>query len=1581
MSRTPRPLDAAIVGMACRFAGAGDLFAFWDDVLAGRALVPGEEGAIPDPGSIGADRSPGGALAGPIASGPDAVGGLWGASDASGPGLVLALDAARAALADAGLGEGIPEGRRVEVVIGRRAELDGRAPARRRRRGRVPGRKPAISGALHPGWSAEDEEAVRAGLVGGPPPLAAAGGADAVSGPSIGLPGRLGPVRMIDAGGASALEALARAARAVSSGRADLAIAGAVHLDPDGEGPIGANGRGPRPRTDRARPMPGEGVGVVVLRPLRDAERDGDRIYAVVKGAGLDRGVEGDRDPAPAGARGLLRAIRRAYRRSGIDPGTVGLLEGGGPGMPACGRAELRALRAAFPPPGSGMDRVLGAASAVVGPAGEASGMAGLIKASLALHHRILPASPAAGDPRPRPGRDVARSATNPSSRPWISGLPTPRRAGISASGHSGINAHVILEEHGGSDREVPGALPRWPDEAVLLAGEDRAGLADRARRLADRLRARPDLDLKDVAARLNGEAVRAGAPARLGLVARSVGDLVERLESAAGRLDDPGRGSIRDARGAYYWDRPAGASGGLAFLFPGEGSQYPGMLADLCMHFPEVRGCLDRIDRMALASGAIDPPGARLYGAGAGVDPSLWEAGTAVHVVLGSQWALYTLLTRLGLEPDAVCGHSSGEFPALVASGAIPDDDGLEARLIGLAAVFSGLERSGAIPEARLLGVGADRSRVEALLGSPAGTAVAVAADNCPHQVVIVGGPAAIREAAGRLKSAGISVEELPFSRAYHCPEFGPAMGPIRAFFESIPIGDPSIPLYSCCLAGRVSGGPDELRRLAVAQWTRPVEFRRAVEAMHVDGIRLFVDVGARGNLAGFVEDTLRGRDAFAVAANLPRRSGLSQLNHLVASLFAQGATIDPAVLYSRRRPMSVDLEGGPPTGARGVTMRPESPGPRAGLRPEDPGGSRPSRPPGRRDEWGEVGPDARLAVDADWDAPAAPAREVSVPGGREAGAGTSTRGEGVAVGLGPAPGRGVTGGAREGAAIEATAGRCVVRRILDAEGDPVAEAHTFGGRRISAIDSDMKGLPVLPFTVMAEMLAEASARLVPGGVLVGLRDVRARRWVRYEDAPTLLEIVAEADPDRPGEVRAGLFHRGRADRPGPRGDRPEMEAVVVLSGDRPGAPGASPFDLGEAEASRFTAESLYGEQWLFHGPALRGVVGVGEVSDRGIEGTLRVLPRGALRREAGAPMPLTDPIVLDAFTHLLGCWGLDRLADGDVIFPLRMGRLEFFGEDPPEGADVPCRIEVTAVDRHRVRADAEILRPDGRVWMRLRDWEDWRFDWPARYRDLFRQPDRILLGEPIGLAGLPAGTSAVWLRPPEDMGRPVWRDVLERVQLSPRERAGCLRPEGSDRRRTLRLWGRIAAKEAARRLWLAEGRGHLYPADLTIEPDESGRPVLLPGVGPGGRDMPILSISHTEGVAVALASRDPGARVGIDVERITPRSGSFEDLAFGPGERALLDRFDAERRPEWVARLWCAREAVAKATGLGMIDGPRGVEVTAIDPASGMMAARLGTGLASACPGLAGGGLDVGTTTREGYALAWFVRGGAER
>ena len=189
----------------------------------------------------------------------------------------------------------------------------------------------------------------------------------------------------------------------------------------------------------------------------------------------------------------------------------------------------------------------------------------------------------------------------------------------------------------------------------------------------------------------------------------------------------------------------------------------------------------------------------------------------------------------------------------------------------------------------------------------------------------------------------------------------------------------------------------------------------------------------------------------------------------------------------------------------------------------------------------------------------------------------------------------------------------------------------------------------------------------------------------------------------------------------------------------------------------------------------------------------------------------------------------------------------------------------------------------------MRIDGWEDWRFYWPGRYRDVFRQPDSVFVGEPLDLPATTAGVAAVWLEPPADMGKPVWRDVLEWVQLGPDERA-AYRAAGARARRTLRLWGRIAAKEAARRLWpRTRAAARSTRPTWTIEPDPTGRPGSARGSSPDGPTCPAVVDRRTPRGSPSPSPRSTPRRLGIDVEPIVGVDGLE---ATAPTASGLLGR-----------------------------------------------------------------------------------------
>ena len=1542
------PLRIAIVGMACGFSRAIDLAAYWQSVV--RGPVSGREG-----GPILGDR-PGDGDDEPLSTSA----------------------AISAALADARRKPGEIEARRARAYVVPRGGMD-RNEQTPRQREQVADQVLAILRSLHPGWDGDDSDALRRELMMSPPAL------DPV------------PIEAVS----SPASAIAQAARALAENRTDLGVA--VE----------------------------EAGAAVVLKRLDDAVRDRDRVYAILQTFDVTSDLD-ETHFAISSPRRIEGAIQAARGDARVAPTSAPKVEQSKPWTSR--RAPLpRSLS------DRGVHHDEHAQSA--GP----RGMTDLINTALALHHRVLLSTDR--DPSTN-GMGVEKSTdlrAISAARPWIHGPATPRRAGVAVPGLRGAVGHGVLEEHRPEENsDLHNCLLDWESEAVLLGAADRESWVALASALLGWLDSgrNAQVKLKDLAFTLN--AGQGSFPFRVGMVVATIDELKMRLRQVSARLDDPQCQAIREARGVYFWSEPLAGQGRLAFLYPGEGSQYPGMLADLCIHFPEVRAVLDTADRIARDRGLTRLPSEQLFGNNSADDSGLFAVETAVNVVLSSNWAIHGLLKTLGLEPDAVLGHSSGEFLSLAAANVLEIDQILETRLGELAAIFEGMEREDRIPSATLLAAAADRDRVEAILraiDSPARIVI----DNCPHQVVLSGSSCDIETISNVLNTSGILCEVLPFSRAYHSSAFAPALDALRVFFQGVPFRAPSIPIYSCATGLSMPGDVDSIRALAIEQWVSRVRFRSTIEAMYDDGIRLFVEVGARGNLSGYVADILRHRPHFAVSANIPGRSGTTQLNHLVASLYAQGVRIDPRPLYARRHPHAIDLSRDLPEPDHATPTRvhpamrlsealatrlrarfsdrptPEEratssifvaaaahdssaadvhngPSRRNGPPPMEPAAATPIRDSRQDTAVHEDDPNLRaffetmdefletqravmqayLAKRVTEDGPVADSKVIAGAGGEVLSASTnghvatsglsaanegsraSATGNGAAsldlrevlleqvslrtgyprsmldldldmegdLGIdsikrveilgevesrnaapgqvpldrltrcrtlgqviellegpplnGTAPHRQVPLPGWPGEIESFTAGREVVAiRLLDAKNDPVASQHTLGGRRISDDEPGRLGLPVVPFTVMAEMLAQAAALLAPDRVVVGLRDVQANRWLAYEESPIALELHATRDAAAPDEVVVRL-------RPRPAGENRKatgeatFRGVVLFSHQRPSPKDASLPPLTEARLCRFSADELYRDQWLFHGAGLQALTHVGNSCRDGIEGTLEVLPRRALFPASLWPTLHTDPIVLDAFTHLLGTWGIDKQAgnEGDVMFPLRLASLSIDGADPDEGTSLGCRIQIRDVGRHRVLADAEILRPDGRVWMSLTGWEDWRFHWPGRYRDVFRDPKTFLLGEVLSVRGS-TEPIVVWLEPPADMGRPIWRDVLLWTQLSPRERMALRDRADSEESRNAMLFQRIAAKEAVRRFLLAQGEPAMYPADLETTELTDGRIRVESRRPKALKELPIVSVAGTDIAAVAFLSGDASERIGLALRNAAPNQPARELFA----------------------------------------------------------------------------------------------------
>ena len=447
-----------------------------------------------------------------------------------------------------------------------------------------------------------------------------------------------------------------------------------------------------------------------------------------------------------------------------------------------------------------------------------------------------------------------------------------------------------------------PAPVAAWDSEVVVLRGESRADLRDRVLSLATAVEQQPSA-LAEIAASLVAELQPGGS--RLAIVASSTEDLAKKLRRAGDRLADPKCKQIRDTNGLYYFSQPLFPQGSLALLFPGEGAQYTNMLLDLCGVLPEVEDTFVWCDRIGAESGrpslrgVLHPPAGRE----AEAEAELRRLGPSIFGVLVADLALLKIVRNLAVHAQAMAGDSEGELAELFAAGSMGSEETAGQRLDATMDILNRQEDEAGGPDVALLAVGAGKLVVDEIAASVAGGSVIVAMDNCPHQCVAVGPTPSIAAVESVLLERGLVCERLPFRRPYHTPMFEPWMGPLRQLFVGVPFQQSHTPVYSCSTAAKFPTEPAAIRELTVNHWVTPVEFARMIETMYADGVRIFVEAGPRGNLSAFAEDVLRGKPMAAIPANLPRKSGPTQINHMVGS-WSRTMPLNLAHLHTSRTP-----------------------------------------------------------------------------------------------------------------------------------------------------------------------------------------------------------------------------------------------------------------------------------------------------------------------------------------------------------------------------------------------------------------------------------------------------------------------------------------------------------------------------------------------------------------------------------------------------------------------------------------------------------------------------------------------------
>ena len=699
-----------------------------------------------------------------------------------------------------------------------------------------------------------------------------------------------GSSMVVDSGQSSSLAAVHLACESLRSGESALAIAGGVHLNLATEtaslerefGALSPSGHTYAFDSRADGYVRSEGCGLVLLKPLRTALDDGDRIRAVIRGSAIGNAGHSTGGQTVPSVSGQADVIRRALSSAGLDSDQIHYIEAHGTGTEIGDPAEARALGEVF---AKRQHRPLsvGSVKTNIGHAGGAAGIAGLLKTILAIENAKIPPSLNYARESPAVDLDGLGLRVNTTLTPWPVG-DEPRRAGVSSFGMGGTNVHVIVEQ----DPAELDSVAAERDDAPLawvVSGRTEQALTNQATRLLAHVTGDPGLDPAEVGWSL--ATTRSVFEHRAVLLGADREALLSELASlAAGK---PGAGAVL-GRG--------GSAGKTVFVFPGQGAQWLGMGAALYARYPVFAKAFDE------AAGMLEghlrlPLRDVMWGDDAELADNTEFAQPAIFAV---EVAMAALLHYWGVVPDMVLGHSVGEITAAYVAGVISLGDA--ARIVaGRARLMAGLPAGGV-----MVAVAAGESEVVPLLTE----GVEIAAINSPNAVVISGAAAPVGAAADLFAQRGKRVHQLAVSLAAHSALIDPILDQFAQLVAEVKPGEPRIGLVST-MSGQLAGPGYGTARYWLEHVRRPVRFVDAVRTAESLGAGVFVEVGPGGGLSAAVEQSLTTQQPVAVVTMAKDQPEVDSLLAAAGRLFSSGVGVkwDAVLAGSRGRRVSLPTYG----------------------------------------------------------------------------------------------------------------------------------------------------------------------------------------------------------------------------------------------------------------------------------------------------------------------------------------------------------------------------------------------------------------------------------------------------------------------------------------------------------------------------------------------------------------------------------------------------------------------------------------------------------------------------------------------
>ncbi len=726
-----------------------------------------------------------------------------------------------------------------------------------------------------------------------------------------------GPNFVADAACASAMAAISAALEGLNAYDYDAVLTGGIDTNMSPSTfvkfcKIGAlSGTGSRPYAEGADGfVMGEGAATFLMKRLADAERDGDKIYAVVRGMGGSSDGKGKSITAPNPA-GQKICVWRAWQNAGVTPSPGDLIEGHGTSTAVGDVAEIQSLIEAFKDLGLPRDSIaLGSVKSNIGHLKGAAGAAGILKATLALHHKELP--PSLNFNRPNPNIDFASSPfyVNTQLKPWEAAPGGVRRAAVSAFGFGGTNFHIVLEEYVPGrirdERKVSASVPEahWSGSqaanlkaplrgALVLGSESESGIIARLQSLLKEAEAGKS---PDCAPPFESDL---RAPMRLAIDYGNAEELSDKIGKALKAFEEnqPARWKALRPKGIFLGKGPAPK---VAFLFTGQGSQYVNMLKTLRETEPIVGKVFEEADQtMTPLLGKSLTSCIYLDEADetalAAAENGLKQTAITQPAVLAAETALSRLLNSYGISADMVMGHSLGEYGALVAAGAISFEEALRA----VSARGNEMTRCAFDDNGMMAAVFGPVDKIETIL-SAVDEYVVIANINSSKEAVIGGTTKGVEKAMEAVRNAGFVARPLQVSHAFHTKIVAPAGESLSKILGGMSLCPPAIPIISNVTGEFYPMGPGvvpEMISLLGRQVSSSVQFVKGLKTLYDAGARVFVEMGPKRILYGFVEDVLGEREGVvSLFTNHPRIGEAASVNMALCGLYAAGLGIGTA-------------------------------------------------------------------------------------------------------------------------------------------------------------------------------------------------------------------------------------------------------------------------------------------------------------------------------------------------------------------------------------------------------------------------------------------------------------------------------------------------------------------------------------------------------------------------------------------------------------------------------------------------------------------------------------------------------------